>query len=78
MFDQYLRNVQIPVLQLQAEGNMLNTAGNNVIAGFNMPVRLTNGQWIRPTLNWQKIPLQNASAENITADANFYINVQKR
>ena len=77
LFDQYLRTIQIPVLQLQAEDTTLQYRWQNVIPGFNVPVRLTNGEWITPTSNWQKISLQNTSAEAITADANFYINVQK-
>lgn len=77
IFDQYLRTVQIPVLQLQATANTLEYRWQNIITGFDMPVKLTNGQWLKPTVNWQTVKLQNATADSITADPGFYIIVKK-
>jgi aminopeptidase N len=76
VFDQYLRTIKIPVLQLQVQGNNLKYRWQNGITGFNMPVKLTNGQWLRPTAAWQTTKLQQA-ADSLTADPNFYIVVHK-
>ena len=42
-----------------------------------MPVRLTNGQWINPTTEEQKIKIENANFDKVNADPNFYIRVKK-
>jgi aminopeptidase N len=76
VFDQYLRTIKIPVLQLQKQNGSLRYRWQNVIAGFKMPVKLTNNQWITPTENWQTLKLQNTRADSLTADPNFYIRVQ--
>jgi aminopeptidase N len=77
VFDQYLRTIMIPVLQLKTDGANLRYKWTNCIKGFNMPVKLTNGQWIRPTMLEQKIKLAGKNLSSITADNNFYIRVQK-
>lgn len=77
IFDQYLRTTQIPTLQLKADGDKIKFQWTNCIAGFNMPVKLTNGQWINPTTNEQKIKLEGANFSDVDVDKNFYINVKK-
>lgn len=74
VFDQYLRTIKIPVLEYKQAGNAIQYRWNNVVNGFNMPVRLTNGQWITPASAWQtaKIDLQN-----FVVDKNFYITTKK-
>lgn len=69
IFDQYLRHTNIPVLELQ--GN--NYRWTNCIKGFNMPVRLTNGQWITPSTEWKE-GTKTLTANDI--DKNFYIQVK--
>lgn len=76
VFDQYLRTTQIPVLELDVDKNVVEYRWTNSIDGFNMPVKLTNGQWLKPTTKWQKATLSNAS-KNLGVDANFYVQVQK-
>lgn len=76
IFDQYLRTTQIPVLQLQIHGNQIKFRWQNAVAGLNMPVKLTNGQWITPAASWQTTSLQHAIG-SISADPNFYIVVKK-
>jgi aminopeptidase N len=76
VFEQYLRTVKIPVLNLKAEGGQLKFKWSNTVTGFNMPVKLSNGQWIRPTTSEQKISWQGKEKE-VTADKNFYITVKK-
>ncbi|MGZ5189709.1 MAG: M1 family metallopeptidase, partial [Flavisolibacter sp.] len=77
VFDQYLRSIKIPVLELKAEEDKLKYKWTNVVKGFNMPVRLTNGQWINPTTEEQKIKIENAKFDKVEADPNFYIKVKK-
>jgi aminopeptidase N len=77
IFDQYLRTNQIPTLQLKAESDQIKFKWTNCIAGFNMPVKLTNGQWIYPTTSEQKIKVNGSSFSNIDADPNFYILIKK-
>jgi aminopeptidase N len=78
IFDQYLRTAQIPTLQLKAEGDKIKFKWTNCIAGFDMPVKLTNGQWIHPTTTEQKIKLEGSKFSNIAVDENFYINIKKQ
>jgi aminopeptidase N len=78
IFDQYLRTAQIPTLQLKAEGEKIKFRWTNCIAGFNMPVKLTNGQWIHPTTSEQKIKLEGDDFSNVDVDKNFYIDVKKQ
>lgn len=77
IFDQYLRTTQIPVLELKADGDKIKFKWSNCIAGFNMPVKLTNGQWIHPTTNEQKIKIEGSNLSNVDVDKNFYIVVKK-
>lgn len=74
VFDQYLRNTKIPVLEFKQTGNTVQYRWTNTIAGFNMPVRLTIGKWILPSSSWQTLKL--AAKENFAVDKNFYINVK--
>jgi aminopeptidase N len=78
IFDQYLRTAQIPTLQLKAEGEKIKFRWTNCIAGFIMPVKLTNGQWIHPTTSEQKIKLEGGDFSNVDVDKNFYIDVKKQ
>jgi aminopeptidase N len=77
IFDQYLRTTQIPALQLRADGDKIKFKWTNCIAGFNMPVKLTNGQWINPTTTEQKLKLEGSNLKDVTVDKNFYITVNK-
>jgi aminopeptidase N len=74
LFDQYLRTSQVPVLELKANTGGIESRWTNCIEGFTMPVKLTNGQWIEPTTEWSKTPLNDAK---IDVDTNFYIKVRR-
>jgi aminopeptidase N len=71
IFDQYLRTAQIPELQFKIKDDQVSYRWTKCIDGFNMPVRLTNGQWIHPTTKEQKLKLE----KGVEVDKNFYINV---
>ncbi|TDQ06640.1 M1 family metallopeptidase [Pedobacter metabolipauper] len=61
VFDQYLRTVQVPVLEYQIEGSKLSYRYTNCINGFNLPLALhgDNGALrIVPAQNWQTADLK--------------------
>jgi aminopeptidase N len=75
VFDQYLRDIRIPVLEYALEGDTLRYRWANAIEGFNMPVKvaLQEGryQWITPTTAWKT--LKTKGAKTLTVDRNFYV-----
>lgn len=77
IFDQYLRTTQIPTLELKADGDKIKFKWTNCINGFNMPVKLTNGQWLNATTTEQKIKLEGKDFSDVTVDPNFYIQIKK-
>lgn len=77
VFDQYLRHTEIPLLKLDADGGMLKFKWEDCVEGFNMPVKLTNGLWLKPSTKWQEVKMDRKTAAQITADSNFYIRVKK-
>jgi len=77
IFNQYLRHIKIPTLKLDVDGNVLKYKWDDCIAGFDMPVKLTNGQWLLPANDWKELKMDAKSIKDINADPNFYINVKK-
>jgi hypothetical protein len=76
IFDQYLRTTQIPELQYKKEGESVLYKWSNAVKGFNMPVLLSNGRWLNPSGNFQKISLKEVGgAINVVPD--FYITVKE-
>ena len=59
VFDQYLRDTKIPVLEYYyTADNKLFVRWNNCIAGFNMPLYIIDGrvkQTIKPTAKWTAV-----------------------
>jgi hypothetical protein len=51
---------------------------SNTTAGFNMPVKINNGEWLAPTTDWKSITV-GAEIVNtgLVVDPNFYVIVQK-
>ena len=72
VFDQYLRTKQIPTFEISKDGYRWTTC----IEGFNMPLRLKNGNWISPSTTWKKFKGDETKG-GIDVDANFYIKVKK-
>lgn len=77
VFDQYLRTANIPILELKSDEDKIKFKWTNCVNGFNMPVKLNNGQWIHPTTTEQKIKLEGSNFANVNVDANFYTSVKK-
>ncbi len=74
-FDQYLRNIQIPVLEYKKSTNGFSYRFTNVVNGFTIPVKVwISGQekWFTPTSNWQEIKT-NAPNGSFLIDQNFYV-----
>lgn len=76
VFDQYLRTAQIPVLELMATGTDLQYRFSQCLDGFQMPVKLSNGQWIHATTQWQKVKTEPSFSIKNPVDLNFYIRVK--
>jgi aminopeptidase N len=79
VFDQYLRNTSIPVLEYKIQKTGVMFRYVDCIKGFNMPLKVNyKGQhWIKPTGKWQTLNLK-ADAETIfSVNPNFYIFTKK-
>ena len=72
IFDQYLRTTNIPALEYKVANKTVSYRWTNTIDGFDMPVKLDNGQWIQPTTEWKTM-----EGDGLQADKNFYITVKK-
>ncbi|WP_253269507.1 M1 family metallopeptidase [Tenacibaculum mesophilum] len=74
IFDQYLRTVKIPELEYTIENNTLKYRWNNVVGGFNMPIKVTvdgKDELLKPSDNWQT---KTIKGDSIKVDKNFYVN----
>lgn len=78
VFDQYLRTVQIPVLEYRKVNNRLEFRWNNCVPGFNMPVKIKkdSGEYVfvKPGTSFSAVP---AGISTVVADENFYITVKE-
>jgi aminopeptidase N len=72
-FNQYLRDVRIPVFEYKIDQKELKFRWSNVTNGFNMPLEIkSNGESIRlyPTETWQTTTLNSSQ---ISIDEDYYI-----
>jgi aminopeptidase N len=78
VFDQYLRDVRIPVLEYRIADGSLQYRWSNVVSGFDMPVEVTLSKdtygVIRPTERWQTVKIDLASPADFKVDVNYYVN----
>jgi aminopeptidase N len=78
VFDQYLRDIRIPVFEYKAEENNIRYRWNNVVDGFDMPIKVSiNGKTkvLNPTTTWKVI--YTDTNKNVTIDKNFYVTTKK-
>lgn len=77
VFDQYLRNTQIPVLEYSIDRNKIKYRWSNCINDFDMPVKVSvdggKEEFIYPTTTW-KIMRGNA---DFKVDENFYVTAKE-
>jgi len=73
-FNQYLRDVRIPVLEYIISDSTFQYRWNNCVKNFNMPVKVCFNekvQWIHPTVRWQTLKTP-VTVEKFILDPNFY------
>ncbi|MEP1150918.1 MAG: M1 family metallopeptidase [Balneola sp.] len=73
VFDQYLRDYRIPVLEYFFRDNKLMFRWNNAVSNFNMPIKVHldgKEKVINPTRGWFAIP---SSAKQLEVDVNYYV-----
>jgi aminopeptidase N len=74
VFDQYLRDIRIPVLEYVFKKNTLEYRWANCVKGFNMPVKVSfdgkNYRFIYPDTNWQKLKTKE---KLLVVDEGFYV-----
>lgn len=74
MFDQYLRTKQVPILEYKKLKGKTLVKWSNCVEGFDMPVKLKNGNFIQPTTEWLTI---KKGLLNLRIDPNFYIEIKE-
>lgn len=75
VYDQYLRTVDIPVLEYYFNKNKIYYHWSNVVEAFDMPVKIYWGDqstWIYPEAQWKSESAQG-SRDKMIIDPNFYI-----
>jgi aminopeptidase N len=83
VFDQYLRQIKIPVLEYQVSNNLLKYRYQNCISSFAMPIKIgadstAQNTWIKPTTKWQTLPWPfGKTSSQIVVNRNFYITTKK-
>jgi aminopeptidase N len=77
VFDQYLRDVRIPVFEYAIQGDELRYRWTNVVPGFDMPLKVTLSgpgmTLIKPTESWQTVAVSLSSAAEFKVDESFYV-----
>ncbi|HEX2970547.1 MAG TPA: M1 family metallopeptidase [Bacteroidales bacterium] len=74
-FNQYLRDVRIPVLEYSVKGKQLMFRWNNCVAGFNMPVKIyVSGKEmnLKPTTTFATLDIGTENPEIVT-DPDYYV-----
>ena len=78
VFDQYLRNTSIPVLEYKTEGGKTYARWSNSIANFSMPVRLgeSGNVVITPSTQWTEIRVP-AGTPLEQPNKNWFVGIKK-
>lgn len=77
VFDQYLRTIQIPVLEYQLEKKQLKYRWTACVPGFDMPLKLEGNAalWLKPTETWQTVDYLLPA---LSPDPNFYVKTDQK
>ncbi|MFN0015304.1 MAG: M1 family metallopeptidase [Saprospiraceae bacterium] len=77
VFDQYLRQTNIPVLEYRLKKSKLEFRWADCVPGFNMPVRVTverdRFEFVYPTSEWQAVQAKSLKIRHFQVDENFYV-----
>ncbi len=79
IFDQYLRDVRIPILEYSIKKRQLEYKWTNAVDHFKMPIQIIvdgKPQWITPETHSKTLKLPTKVSE-IEVDDNFYVAVNK-
>jgi aminopeptidase N len=77
VFDQYLRDIRIPVFEYSIRGNQLTFRWNNCVPGFNLPLKIwVSGKemMLNPRATFSTVQLDSENP-SIKVDADFYVAV---
>ena len=81
VFDQYLRNTAIPVLEYRLKKGKIEYRWTNCVEGFDMPLKvvLAKGKYefIYPTTDWKDSPCKLGKKDDLKVDENFYVTAVK-
>ena len=81
VFEQYLTTTKIPVFEYRLDGTTLAYRWANVVAGFDMPVRVAvspdSAVRLTPTEHWQSTTLALAAPEYFHVDENFFVEAKR-
>jgi hypothetical protein len=75
VFDQYLRDIRIPVFEYYLKGNELYFRWNDCVQRFDMPLEIyVNGDLmkVKPTTRFTSVTLEKQNAV-ITIDPDYYV-----
>jgi len=73
IFDQYLRDYRVPVLEYYFRDNNLVYRWNNTVSNFNMPIKVyIDGKevMLKPRTRWQATP---SSGRELRVDIDYYV-----
>jgi aminopeptidase N len=73
-FNQYLRDVRIPILEYIIKDNNFRYRWNNCVSRFNMPVKVffdEKEEWLKPTQRWKEMEI-TVPFTKFKVDHNFY------
>ncbi|MCP9750351.1 M1 family metallopeptidase [Ferruginibacter sp. HRS2-29] len=75
VFDQYLRNSNLPVLEYKLDGYTLHYRYAECVDGFNMPLKINfkGSRWITPTAQWKTLSMYPEGDKTFSVDSNFYV-----
>ena len=74
-FDQYLRDVRIPILEYRIFPGGISYRWSNVVSGFNMPIDVYIDEkkyHLKATTNWNRKKLRH-KPDYVSVDKNFYV-----
>ncbi|MBO6213005.1 M1 family metallopeptidase [Algoriella sp.] len=74
-FNQYLRTIDIPTLEIKQENNQISYRYTTIVEGFKMPLRLNNSEiTIHPTKDWQVLNQSIIKkVSDVEVNPNYYI-----
>ena len=75
IFNQYLRDYRLPVLEYLFKGNTLEYRWTNSIKEFDLPIKVSiagKEQWLEPTTQWQSLQV-NSAKNGLIVNPDFYV-----